>query len=82
MGDSPDPDAARTRGAGHMTNVPDDTVNTKEEHFKPTGTIFVLALFSAGIVLHHFAVWAGMTEGKREGSKFVVAERQPETYVG
>jgi tRNA G18 (ribose-2'-O)-methylase SpoU len=37
---------------------------------------------SAGIVLHHFAMWAGMEECRREGSKFVVAERQKETNSG
>lgn len=34
---------------------------------------------SAGIVLHHFAVWAGMEEKRREGSKFVVELSQRES---
>jgi tRNA G18 (ribose-2'-O)-methylase SpoU len=32
---------------------------------------------SAGIVLHHFAIWAGMKESARDGHKFVVEERGP-----
>eukprot|EP00243_Klebsormidium_subtile_P002455 TRINITY_DN14883_c0_g1_i1.p1 TRINITY_DN14883_c0_g1~~TRINITY_DN14883_c0_g1_i1.p1 ORF type:complete len:242 (-),score=29.96 TRINITY_DN14883_c0_g1_i1:148-873(-) len=39
------------------------------------GTASLNVTVAASIVLHEFAVWAGMPERGREGQKFVVAER-------
>lgn len=32
---------------------------------------------AAGIVLHHWALWAGLHEAQREGFKYVVSDKQP-----
>eukprot|EP01018_Ginkgo_biloba_P039851 Gb_11456 [translate_table: standard] len=39
------------------------------------GTASLNVTVAASIVLHHFAVWAGFPERRRDGQKFVVAER-------
>jgi hypothetical protein len=36
---------------------------------------------AAGIVMHHFAVWAAYPERAREGEKYVVAERPQRTHA-
>ncbi|EPS65788.1 hypothetical protein M569_08991, partial [Genlisea aurea] len=40
------------------------------------GTASLNVTVAASIVLHHYGVWAGFSEGNREGNKFVVAEKQ------
>lgn len=42
-----------------------------------SGTASLNVTVAASIVLHHFAVWAGLPERPREGHKFVVAEPPP-----
>jgi tRNA C32,U32 (ribose-2'-O)-methylase TrmJ len=44
------------------------------------GTASLNVTVAASIVLHHFAVWAGLAERERRQHKFVVAER-PERNV-
>ncbi|XP_057827627.1 uncharacterized protein LOC131039008 [Cryptomeria japonica] len=39
------------------------------------GTASLNVTIAASIVLHHFAVWAGFPERRRDGQKFVVAEK-------
>ncbi|OAE35345.1 hypothetical protein AXG93_3546s1030 [Marchantia polymorpha subsp. ruderalis] len=50
------------------------------------GTASLNVTVAGSIVLHHFSVWAGFAERKREGHKFVVSERPvrrtPRNVVG
>jgi tRNA C32,U32 (ribose-2'-O)-methylase TrmJ len=45
------------------------------------GTASLNVAVAAGIVLHHFAVWAAYPERAREGEKYVVAERPQRTHA-
>ena len=41
------------------------------------GTASLNVAIATSIILHHFSLWAGHTEQKREGYKFVVEDRPP-----
>ena len=45
------------------------------------GTASLNVTVAASIVLHHFAVWAGLPERERRQQKFVVAERPQRTVA-
>jgi hypothetical protein len=44
------------------------------------GTASLNVTVAASIILHHFALWAGLPERGREGAKFVVGDRPQRTH--
>lgn len=46
-----------------------------------TGTASLNVAVAASITLHHFSIWAGFPESKRQGQKFEVGDRPLRTWA-